>query len=162
MTFKKVKAHTEAKDIVMEKISLEEFVKFWDNVVENMTKADVAYAEGNAFNAKVKKSIVGPGNTCADGKCFVEVSLAPTVDVKTLKVAPHGLIGQSYDGDDIGVIGILDDYKPDKDGVITTSAMGEGAIEGVATDYEMASKFATAFKFSRWGKTEAKPRPSHL
>jgi len=36
--------------------------------------------------------------------------------------------------------------------------MGEGAIEGVAADYEMASKFATAFKFARFGLEEAKPR----
>ena len=36
--------------------------------------------------------------------------------------------------------------------------MGEGAIEGDAADYVMASKFATDFKFSRFGLTEAKPR----
>lgn len=36
--------------------------------------------------------------------------------------------------------------------------MGEGAIEGTAKDYEMADKFATDFKFSRWGLEMAKPR----
>ena len=40
----------------------------------------------------------------------------------------------------------------------STEAMGEGAIEGVAADYEMASKFATGFKYSRFGKTAAAPR----
>ena len=46
-------------------------------------------------------------------------------------------------------------YKGDE---ITTSAMGEGAIEGIAANYEVASKFATEFKYSRWGKTAAAPR----
>ena len=36
--------------------------------------------------------------------------------------------------------------------------MAEGAIEGVATDYEMTSKFATDFKFSRFDGVAAKPR----
>jgi hypothetical protein len=56
---------------------------------------------------------------------------------------------------DVSVIGATDQYK----GVeFTTSAMGEGAIEGTAKDYEMADKFATDFKFSRWGLKVAKPR----
>ena len=36
--------------------------------------------------------------------------------------------------------------------------MGEGAIEGVAADYEMPSKWATEFKYSRFGKVAAPPR----
>ena len=36
--------------------------------------------------------------------------------------------------------------------------MGEGAIEGVAAQYKMTSKFATEFAFSRFGKTSALPR----
>lgn len=43
---------------------------------------------------------------------------------------------QSFDGDNIGIIGATDDYKA-RSGEITTSAMGEGAIEGVAADYEV-------------------------
>ena len=70
-------------------------------------------------------------------------------------MAPHGLVGQTYDGDDMGVIGKIDNYNSNE---VTTSAMGEGAIEGDAADYVMASKFATDFKFSRFGLKEAKPR----
>ena len=56
---------------------------------------------------------------------------------------------------DVSVVGATDKYK----GVeYTTSAMGEGAIEGTATDYEMADKFSSSFKFSRWGLEVAKPR----
>jgi hypothetical protein len=109
-----------------------------------------------SLSSKMKPGMVG-ATSCADGKCFLEVKASPLVDVATLKVAPHGLIGQTYDGDGVGVIGKTDDYKT-RDNTVTTSAMGEGAIEGVAADYEMASKFATTFKFSRFGLEEAKPR----
>ena len=43
-----------------------------------------------------------------------------------------------------------------------TSAMGEGAIEGVAAQYKMTGTFATDFAFSRFGKTSALPRNSSL
>ena len=97
------------------------------------------------------------GTACHDGKCFAEVKLTPRANMDLAKVAPHGLIGQTYDGDGVGVIGKTDDYKT-RNNTVTTSAMGEGAIEGEASDYEMASKYATDFKFSRFGLTEAKPR----
>ena len=109
------------------------------------------------LSSKMKPGMVSAGSTCAGGKCFLEAKMSPLVNVATLKVAPHGLIGQTYDGDGVGVIGKTDDYKT-HDNAATTSAMGEGAIEGVAADYEMASKFATHFKYSRYGLTEAKPR----
>ena len=89
------------------------------------------------------------------GKCFLEVRLTPKIDADSAKVAPHGLIGQSFDGDETGVIGKTDEYK---DGVVTTVAMGEGAIEGTHTDYVVSDKFGTDFKYSRFGKTVAAPR----
>ena len=36
--------------------------------------------------------------------------------------------------------------------------MSEGAIEGVAADYAMPSRFATDCKYSRFDATSAKPR----
>ena len=45
-------------------------------------------------------------------QCFLDVKVSPRVKVATLKVAPHGLIGQTYDGDGVGIIGKTDDYKP--------------------------------------------------
>ena len=114
-----------------------------------------------ALHNKVKPGIIG-ASTCAAGKCFLEVSLTPRFDADHAKVAPHGLIGQSYDGDDLGVIGKTDTYAT-RGNEVTTHAMGEGAIEGVAADYEMPSKWATAFKYSRFGLTAAPPRdPSAL
>jgi len=65
---------------------------------------------------------------------------------------PHGIIGQSWDGDGRAVDGALDEY-PEQDGAhFTTSAMAEGAIEGVGSDYEMSSPYGVAFKYSRFGK----------
>ena len=60
---------------------------------------------------------------------------------------PHGIIGQSFDGDDVGVNGKQDPYTGATPGpLLVTSAMAEGAIEGEAAEYKMPSKFATAFK----------------
>jgi hypothetical protein len=45
----------------------------------------------------------------------------------------------------------VDHYPPlDEPAEFTTSAMAEGAIEGVAEAYRVADKYATAFKFSRF------------
>lgn len=105
-------------------------------------------------NSKVTPSIVD-ATKCADGRCAIHVSMSPRFNTSQALVAPHGLIGQSYDGDNIGIVGAVDDYKGAE---FTTSAMGEGAIEGEGGDYEVASKFDTNFAFSRFGKTTAKPR----
>jgi hypothetical protein len=82
----------------------------------------------------------------------LDITMRPTGDVDQDPIAPHGLLGQTYDRDNKMVIGALDNYDvPSK--VIVTKAMGEGAIEGVATDYEMDGPFSTDFKFSRFGAT---------
>jgi len=89
------------------------------------------------------------------GKALLDVQLNPLYDADHDVVAPHGLIGQSWDGDGIGVDGAQDDYTTTE---VTTKAMAEGAIEGIAADYEMEDKFATAFKYSRFDAVTAKPR----
>jgi hypothetical protein len=104
--------------------------------------------------SKVMPGIVG-ASTCATGRCIINVQLVPLFDADHAKVAPHGLIGQSWDGDDVAVHGKTDDYSRKE---VTTMAMGEGSIEGVAEQYEMASGFATDFAFSRFGSTSASPR----
>jgi len=89
-------------------------------------------------------------------RTFLSVSVSPHFDADHALVAPHGLLGQAYDGDTVKVQGATDSYARNE---TTTSAMGEGAIEGVAKDYEITGdKFATAFAFSRFGKTSAAPR----
>ena len=85
---------------------------------------------------------------------------------------PHGLLGQTYDRDKLEVNGRRDSYARLDDGRptasrtsvggdITTRAKAEGAIEGSADLYEVASAHATEFRFSRFeGKLLSSPSPA--
>ena len=70
-------------------------------------------------------------------------------------VAPHGLVGQAFDHDDVGVDGAQDQYAGSE---FTTQAQAEGAIEGSWEDYRVAAPFDADFRFSRFGRTSAPPR----
>merc|ERR1712060_75302 len=87
----------------------------------------------------------------------LDVSIMPRRVISSLKVAPHGLIGQTFDGDSMAIDGALDDYSSDE---VVTKAMAEGAIEGVASDYEIsrADPFSTTFKYDRFSASSAAPR----
>lgn len=89
------------------------------------------------------------------GKSLLNLHIEPLYDADSDVVAPHGLIGQSYDGDTQAVNGKVDDYSEE---VVTTEAMAEGAIEGHAPEYKMGSKFGTAFKYGRFDATRAAHR----
>ena len=89
------------------------------------------------LSSKMKPGMVG-ATTCADGKCFLEVKMSPLVDVATLKVAPHGLIGQTYDGDGVGVIGKTDDYKT-RDNAVTARASHISACTLAARNLDHSS-----------------------
>jgi hypothetical protein len=96
-----------------------------------------------------------PNPMANPGKALLNVAIAAQYDANHDVVAPHGVIGQSYDGDSVAVDGATDDYTGKE---ITTKAMAEGAIEGVAADYKMAGPFETNYKFTRFDATAAKPR----
>lgn len=96
-----------------------------------------------------------PNPAANPGKAMLNVAINALYDADQDVVAPHGLIGQSYDGDNLAVDGATDDYTGKE---ITTHAMAEGAIEGDAADYKVAGAFETAFKFSRFDAVAAKPR----
>ena len=69
---------------------------------------------------------------------------------------PHGIIGQSYDGDHLGIGGAKDDYTYRAESpVITTKAMAEGAIEGDASHYELRVGARRGFPL------RAPPSPGH-
>ena len=89
------------------------------------------------------------------GMTLLNFQLTPLYDADHDVVAPHGLIGQSWDGDDVAINGARDDYATNE---VTTKAMAEGAIEGTAADYEVDDKFSTQFKYSRFDAISAKPR----
>jgi hypothetical protein len=88
----------------------------------------------------------------------IDVLVAALADPLEAKVAPHGLIGQGYDG--LHIEGNKDNYVPNAHGVHVTSAQGEGAIEGSIRDYVVsgADPFSTFFKFSRFDAAVAPPR----
>ena len=95
----------------------------------------------------VQRSVAGPVRR-------IDVQMTPRV--AKFSVPPHGVIGQSWDGDNKAVFGEEDEFPVR--GEYTTSAMAEGAVEGVPTDYLMSSPYATDFKYSRFGLDHASPR----
>lgn len=77
----------------------------------------------------------------------LDLSLSIRADERVLR--PHGLLGQSYDGDKLPRFGAVDVYPPK--GVYRTRAMAEGAIDGNASQYELDGPHAVAFFASRFG-----------
>ena len=49
----------------------------------------------------------------------MDISIGARTEFAALKVAPHGLLGQTFDGDNIAVDGAVDDYSPS---VVVTKA----------------------------------------
>merc|ERR1719217_1880202 len=88
-------------------------------------------------------------------KVLIDVAIQPLYDADADVVAPHGIIGQAYDGDGLAVSGKMDTSKA---GESTTAAQAEGAIEGTWEEYIVATPFATAFKYSRFDATAAPHR----
>lgn len=96
-----------------------------------------------------------PNAAANPGKSLLNIQIEPLYDADSDPVAPHGLIGQSWDGDGRATNGLMDDYTESE---VTTKAMGEGAVEGKAFEYKMKHKFATHFKYSRFDATAARHR----
>jgi hypothetical protein len=107
--------------------------------------------EVNATRKPIYNKISGPDNW------RIDMTMRPMDGSWTTKngvshytvSAPHGLIGQAYDNDGIAINGEMDSYK---NTIVYTSAMAEGAIEGVAADYELKDAWSTAFKFDRFNR----------
>lgn len=95
------------------------------------------------------------------GKVLLDVTLTPAQGYVPDNdiVAPHGIIGQSYDGDNVGINGAIDAAaETTKEAEMTTHAQAEGAIEGAITDYKMQAPFATEFAYSRFDAISASRR----
>lgn len=66
---------------------------------------------------------------------------------------PHGLVGQSFDGDGVAVFGNVDDYSYDpKQTSMTTEAMAEGSIEGSVEEYVVVRPFFVRSNRSRYDR----------
>jgi len=107
------------------------------------------------FNITVIKLAVYDHISGPTRRLDMEISLR--VPEAALMAQPHGIIGQGWDGTGKPRKGKTDTYP--KEGSITTSAMAEGAIEGVPTDYQISSPYETRYKYSRF---DAVPRKSAL
>ena len=86
---------------------------------------------------------------------------AQTPDLLTpTRFAARRLLGQGYAaGEARSIFGRSDDYRFSRSGrAFTTEAQAEGAIEGDALDYRVASPFATDWRFSRFSAFVAAPR----
>ena len=59
-------------------------------------------------------------------KTRLDLRIKPKVDEAVMRVAPHGIVGQSFDQDEYAIDGRVDKY-PTR-GNFTTSALAEGAI----------------------------------
>lgn len=102
-------------------------------------------------NRPVYKRISGP-------KHRLDMAAQPKVDDADFAVQPHGIIGQSFDGDGRPRFGKLDQYPPRNVArEFTTTAMAEGAIDGVAAHYEVRGPYAVDGQFSRFG-APSRPR----
>jgi len=96
------------------------------------------------------------GNLDANkNKKLLDIEIEALYDADRDVVAPHGIFGQAYDGDTIGISGKMD---KDRAAESTTAAQAEGAIEGTWKDYRLLNNFDTDFKYSRFDKLAAKPR----
>jgi hypothetical protein len=124
------------------------------------TKQATLYIRANGWEVNTTRKpiydyVSGPNQWRFD---FTVRSLNDTTFAKFHKSAsgtcfPHGIIGQSYDGDGVGISGRTDDYAYNKSHpVITTTAMAEGAIEGTAVEYALPDRFSTNFKYDRFSR----------
>tara|TARA_B110001450_G_scaffold182087_1_gene170147 strand:- start:821 stop:1615 length:795 start_codon:yes stop_codon:yes gene_type:complete len=73
---------------------------------------------------------------------------------------PHGLIGQTWDGDSVAVDGTQDDYDSD-DTEIWTHAMAEGALDGKSSDAYIVDPNTFAFRYSKFEGGASSHRDVH-
>jgi len=103
----------------------------------------------------VCKARLYPYSTANKEKKRLDIAFKQLKQDAAAKVAPHGLVGQTFDGDNVAVDGAQDDYKGP---VVVTKAMGEGAIEGKASDYAVPTPYSVDFTYSRFYAESATPR----
>jgi len=101
------------------------------------------------------KARLYPYSTTNKEKKRLDISFKQLKRDAAAKVAPHGLVGQTFDNDNVAVDGAQDDYKGP---IVVTKAMGEGAIEGRASDYSVPTPFSVEFAYSRFYAESAAPR----
>lgn len=100
--------------------------------------------EVNATRKPVYNHIDGP-------EWRFDFTMRPLTPEEYWSCYPHGIIGQSFDGTGIGLLGKMDDYD---DNNVKTSAMADGVIEGQAADYIVKPSDFVKHKYSRFFKNK--------
>jgi len=127
-----------------------------DNVQVSLENQKLSVVVANKWHMSATVSSFPFGNLAANkNKKLLDIGVEALYDADHDVVAPHGIFGQAYDGDNLGVSGKMDKVKAAES---TTEAQAEGSIEGVWSDYKVETPFATAFMYSRFDATAAKPR----
>lgn len=124
----------------------------WSEYKTNDVLIEVRYLSVIVSNERWKVSIVRKPvyNFVSGPRWRFDFSIESKIAESEMTCYPHGIIGQSFDNDQLAVNGKLDQY--DKK-YVKTSAMAEGAIEGNASDYQVNENDDTLFKFSRFKNT---------
>ena len=134
--------------------------QWWEDGIRAYNKQSTIYVRANGWEVNASRNPVynhvsGPSKwrfdvamRPLDGRTGFESKHGKSSDT----CFPHGVLAQSWDGDDIAVFGAEDDYTitDETHPVFTTKAMAEGAIEGTAADYELAGPHTTHFAYSRY------------
>jgi hypothetical protein len=111
--------------------------------------------EMNATRKPIYNHVSGPSRWRFDTsmRMLDRTAFAETSGQSSKTCFPHGIIGQSWDGDAFGISGKEDDYTYNASHpVVTTSAMAEGAIEGSADEYALSGPHDPVFKYTRFHK----------
>jgi len=116
---------------------------------------EAALIVSNGFWQVTCRTHFYPYSTNNHQKKRLDFSFSQIDEKAAAKVAPHGLVGQTFDGDKTAVDGAQDDYSGK---VVVTKAMGEGAIEGTASDYAVKTPYSVDFVYSRFAAESAVPR----
>lgn len=89
----------------------------------------------------------------------MNVFFTPTYAVDEDQIAPHGLVGQTFDRSHCVINGRHETYAPPPGNrTYVTRSQGEGGIEGKASDYMVATQFSTQFAYQRFSSVARLPR----
>lgn len=134
--------------------------QWWEDGIRVYTKQSTSYIrahgwEVNATRHPIYNYVAGPSRWRLDFsmRCLNGTGFERFHGNASGTCYSHGIVGQSYDADDVGISGALDDYTYNvSEPVVTTRAMAEGAIVGIGSEYALKQPFSTNFKYTRYNR----------
>lgn len=138
-----------------------EWKQWWEDGIRVYTKQFTTYVRANGWEVNstrhpIYNYVSGPSRRRFDFtvRPLKNMALSSHHGNASATCYPHGIVGQSFDGDGIGISGRVDDYTYNVSyPVVTTRAMAEGAIEGRGFEYALNTLFSTEFAFSRYDRS---------